>query len=133
MVWKKGESGNPTGKKPGSGKVSRMRKELAQHIPGIIENLLRAAQSGDIAASKILLDRVFPVARAADLAVELDVNPNATLSEQARQVLGSAAAGELPVASAATLITALSTTAKIDESTEILARLDALERRISGG
>ena len=34
--WKPGESGNPAGRKPGSGEVAKLRAAIAEHMPGIV-------------------------------------------------------------------------------------------------
>jgi hypothetical protein len=34
--WKPGQSGNPKGRKPGTGEVTKLRNSIAEHIPSII-------------------------------------------------------------------------------------------------
>jgi hypothetical protein len=34
--WKPGQSGNPKGRKPGTGELIKLRNSIAEHIPSII-------------------------------------------------------------------------------------------------
>src|SRR4030095_12450275 len=67
MAWKTGESGNPTGKKPGTLKEKPYRDALRMEIAAAedfkdLRSIARAhlekARSGDIAAIKELADRL---------------------------------------------------------------------------
>ena len=50
--WKPGESGNPAGRRPGSGKVAELRESIAEHIPEIVSRLVEAAKGGDVGAAR---------------------------------------------------------------------------------
>jgi hypothetical protein len=64
MGFKKGTSGNPAGRKPGTvTKVGKLRAGIEAHVPGILETLAELAKGGDVQAAKILLDRVLPALR----------------------------------------------------------------------
>ena len=130
--WKPGESGNPKGRAPGSGEVGRLRESIAQHVPDIIAKLVEAATAGDAAAARLLLERVIPPIKAAELPAPMDL-PDGTLADQARAVVQAAADGNLVPAQAAQLVTALGGVAKIVETTELLRRIEALETRNRGG
>lgn len=39
MTWHKGNSGNPNGRKPGTGKVARLRASIEKQLPAILEAL----------------------------------------------------------------------------------------------
>ena len=69
--WKKGESGNPRGRRPGSGEVAKLRTAIAAHVPTIIERLTAAALQGDVGAARLLLERVIPPLKAAEQAAPL--------------------------------------------------------------
>ncbi len=45
--WKPGQSGNPKGRKPGTGEVKKLRNSIAEHIPGIINKLVDATRRPD--------------------------------------------------------------------------------------
>ncbi len=70
-MWKKGRSGNPRGRKPGTGSVAALREALAEHVPAIIESLVSAAKAGDTAAAKLILERVVPPLKSEELPVSL--------------------------------------------------------------
>lgn len=44
--WKVGESGNPKGRTPGTGEVSKLRASIALHLPEIIAQLVTKAKEG---------------------------------------------------------------------------------------
>lgn len=60
MTWKKGQSGNPSGMRPGSyNQVAKYREMLASDIPEIIRQVASQAKAGDMTAAKLILDRVW--------------------------------------------------------------------------
>ena len=60
MTWKKGQSGNPSGMRPGSyNQVAKYREMLASDIPEIIRQVASQAKAGDMVAAKLILDRVW--------------------------------------------------------------------------
>ncbi len=46
--WKPGQSGNPSGRPPGTGHVAKLRASIAVHVPEIIGQLVEAAKDGDV-------------------------------------------------------------------------------------
>lgn len=84
--FRTGESGNPSGKPPGSGKIEPLRAAIRDHAPEIIAAMVEAAKGGDVGAAKLLLERtlppVKPVQEPAPVALE-----GATLTEKAGSVL----------------------------------------------
>jgi hypothetical protein len=125
--WKPGQSGNPRGKKPGSGELQRLRASIAADVPEILAGLVLAAKGGDVQAARLILERILPPVKAIEQAVPLQLPKGGTLTDQGRAVLTAAAAGELAPTQAAQLITALGTLAKIAEVDELTARITALE------
>ncbi len=126
--WKPGESGNPAGRKPGSGEVARLRAAIAEHVPSLIQTLIERALSGDVAAARLMLERVIPPLKASEEAAPLSL-PDGTLTEQGRAVLGAVATGALAPGQGAALLGALGTLAKLTEADELTARIEALEAR----
>ncbi len=129
--WKPGQSGNPDGRKPGSGQVAQLRASIAEQVPGILARLSDAALSGDVGAARLLLERAIPPLKAAELPVEVSISGD-SLTEQASRVLASAADGDLAPGQAAVLIGALANVAKIAETDELLRRIERLEAAASG-
>lgn len=126
--WKAGESGNPAGRKPGKAtRHATLRAGLDAHVPAIIQQLTTAALAGDVGAARLILERCVPALRPVELPVAVDMPPDGTLSEQSRAVLAAVAAAELPAGTAATLLQAMSATARVLEVDELARRVAALE------
>lgn len=125
--WKPGQSGNPAGRKRGSGSVAALRASLAECLPDVLSNLTKAAVAGDMQATRILLDRVLPPLRAEESPVSVDLPVAGSLVEKAQAVLTAAASGEVGTGQAAQMISALGTTARIIEAEELEQRITALE------
>lgn len=126
--WKPGESGNPAGRRPGTGEVARLRAGIAEHVPAIVAKLVEAAKAGDVQAARLLLERVIAPLRAIEEAATVPM-PAGTLAEQGRALLAAAAAGDLPPGQAAALLGALGTLARVVEVDELTRRVEALEAR----
>jgi hypothetical protein len=127
--WKTGESGNPAGRKPGTGEVAKIRAAIADRLPELLDKLMTQAMEGDTAAARLLLERVVAPLKANEQAVVLDLPTSGTLTAKATAVLAAAAAGVLAPGQAAQLITAMGTLAKITELDELAARVAALETK----
>ncbi|TYP74921.1 MULTISPECIES: DUF5681 domain-containing protein [Nitrosomonas] len=56
--WKSGESGNPNGRKPGTGKIAKLRESIAEHMPEIISQMVSKAKEDDAQAARLLVERV---------------------------------------------------------------------------
>ena len=127
-AWRPGESGNPAGRRAGSGEVAKLRAAIGQHVPAIITRLVQAALDGDVGASRLLLERVVAPLKASEEATLLTL-PDGTLTEQGRAVLAAVGAGELAPGQGAALLASLGTLAKLTEADELEARIVALEAR----
>lgn len=127
--WKPGESGNPSGRRPGSGKVAALRESIAEHVPAIVEKLVEQAKAGDAAAARLLLERVLPPVKAAEQPVPIALPTDGTLTDQGRAVIAAAGAGELAPGQAAQMLSALGALATLTTADEFAARLAALEAR----
>jgi hypothetical protein len=133
-AWKPGESGNPAGRKPGSGEVAKMRAAMAEHLPALVAVLVERALSGDIGAARLLLERTVAPLKASEEAAPVTL-PDGTLTEQGRAVLVAVASGELAPGQGAALLASLGTLAKLTEADELSRRIEALEARnaLAGG
>ena len=125
--WKPGQSGNPRGRKRGTGEVGKLRESIAEHVPEIIAKLVEQAKGGDAGAARLLLERVLPPIKASELAVAIPLAAGASLADQGRAVLDAAGAGALAPGQAAQLLTGLGALAKLIEADELDARIAALE------
>jgi hypothetical protein len=108
--------------------VAELRDKLAQDMDQIISKVREQALAGDLQAARIVLDRVLPSLRPVEMPQAMDV-PEGTLAEQAHAVVQAVAAGEIAPGQAVQIITALGGVAKIIETTELVARIEALEEK----
>jgi hypothetical protein len=126
--WQPGQSGNPSGKKPGCGALQKLRATLAPEVPDILAGLVTAAKAGDTQAARLILERVLPALKAVEPVQALTL-PDGSLTEQGRAVLASVASGELAPGQGAQLMTAIGTLARVAEIDELAARVQALESK----
>ena len=124
--WKPGQSGNPAGRRPGSGDVAKLRAAMAAHVPALVKVLLERALSGDVGAARLLLERTIAPLKASEETAPIAL-PDGTLTEQGRAVLGAVAAGDLAPGQGAALLASLGTLAKLTEADELERRIAALE------
>jgi hypothetical protein len=124
--WKAGESGNPAGRKPGTGEVAKLRAAIGERVPELLDKLMAQALEGDTAAARLLLERAVAPLKAAEQPQALTL-PDGTLTEQGRAVLAAVAAGELAPGQGAALLGAIGTLARVSEIDELTARITALE------
>lgn len=126
-AWKPGQSGNPKGRPPGVGDVSKLRAAIADRVPELLAAMMTRALEGDVGAARLLLERAIAPLKGIEQAVTLQLPTAGTLTAKAAAVLSAAAAGELAPGQAAQLIAALGTLAKIQEVDELAARIEKLE------
>lgn len=126
--WKAGESGNPAGRKPGSGEVAKLRAAIGERVPELLAAMMTRALEGDVGAARLLLERAIAPLKAAEQPQPLRL-PDGSLTDQGRAVLAAVAAGELAPGQGAQLLTAIGTLGKIAELDEMAARITALESK----
>ncbi len=124
--WAPGQSGNPSGRRPGTGKVAKLREDIAGHVPDIVARLVEQAKDGDVQAARLLLERVVPPMKAVEAPAPLALE-GSTLTDQGRAVMAAVGAGELAPGQGAALLAALGTLAKLAEADELERRIAALE------
>ena len=127
MTWTQGHSGNPSGRKPGTGKVEKLRAALAKELPEVLDALVAKAKEGDTGAIKLILERTVPALRPVDALTPLNLPAEGGLAGQGRAVLAALAAGQLPVNQAAGILQGLGNLAKLVELDELEKRIAALE------
>ena len=126
--WKPGESGNPAGRKPGTGEVAKVRAAIAERVPALLAKLMALALGGDVGAARLLLERAIAPLKAIEQPQALTL-PDGSLTDQGRAVLRSVAAGVLAPTQGAQLLTAIGTLARVTEIDELARRVENLEKK----
>ena len=131
MAFKKGQSGNPAGKPKGAiSKMTKLRQSIEADLPDIIAAITEQAKAGDMAACKLLMDRVMPALRPTDQPITLPL-AGADLGADGRAVIEATGQGAISPDQAKTLLSGLSSLARITEVDELARRIEALEKSIN--
>lgn len=130
--WKAGESGNPNGRPPGVGEVTKLRDSIARHLPEIIMQLVIKAKEGDAQAARLLLERVLPPIKSTEQAVSLSLPQGGSMTAQGVAIVQAVADGKLAPGQGAALLTGLGALARIKEIDELTARIMVLEGMKNG-
>ena len=126
--WVKGRSGNPKGRKPGSGDWrTRYRTAFEAAGPEIIQSIIISAIDGDSTAQRICLERLVPPLKATDSPITIPLLGG--LGDQGRAVLQSIADGEITPGEAESIFRSLTAQARITELSELEKRIETLESK----
>ena len=126
--WKPGQSGNPNGRKPGSGPTQQLREALGKDVELIIDKVREQALAGDLTAAKLVLERLLPPLRQQEEPVRLEL-PQGSLTQAGRAILESVASGAIPPTQGVALVGALGQLAKVTEVDELTRRIEDLEAK----
>jgi hypothetical protein len=120
MTFKAGVSGNPSGKKPGCGRLQKLRTSLEKDLPGILATLTTQALAGDPVSARLILDRVLPPLKPETRqSTPMPVDPDGILS--------AVESGTIGLDQATALMALATSRVKIAEGEELLKRIEALE------
>ena len=123
-----GRSGNPAGRKPGSGAVGKLRQAIGASLPDIIERLQVQALGGDVAAARLLLERTIAPLKPMENTVPMTL-PDGPAAEQGAAIIRAIAAGDLAPGQGATLLQAVANLARVVDIAELQKRIEALESK----
>jgi hypothetical protein len=129
--WPKGVSGNPSGRPDGalSRKCLHVRQLLDADAEAVIAKLIELALAGDVAAIKIVMDRISPVPRDRPIAVALPTISNAQDAMDALGAIVSAVgAGHVSPLEGETLSRLLRSYVELDALRTLEQRVAELER-----
>ena len=110
----------------------KARAIIATAVPELIAKLIEQAKAGDVAAARILLERVVPAMKPGEEAVPIDLG-SGSLTERGEAVMRAVAAGEISTSQGAALLSGLGTLVNLTEADDIKRRLAELEARTPGG
>ena len=128
--FKKGQSGNPDGKPPGSRNKATLAAEalLDGEAEAITRKAIDKALEGDLAAIRLCLERILPTIKSRP--IEIDLPPVETAQDiQAAQgsVIAAMARGEITPDDAGTIAGVLEARRRALETVELEKRIDILE------
>jgi hypothetical protein len=102
-----------------------LRQKLDQAAPEIIDRIIESAINGDMAAAKLILDRVSPLRKPTTPPVAIpELTEGVSLTDKANAVMAAVGRGECSPDVASSLIQSIAACARVTE-------IDDLERRIT--
>ena len=123
-MFKKGQSGNPAGRPKGA-RDKRLALMLSNE-KALQRKLVKMALGGDVAAMRIIADRLWTRLRPEAVPVRV-TTASSDLASQGAAIIDAALSGQLTPDVLRDLLSALANQARLIEFTEIEARLQALE------
>jgi len=132
MAWKKGESGNVAGKPKGTRHraTTMLMALMEKNAESITQTVIEAAKSGDLAAARMILDRLAPHAKERPVSVDLpDTNTVEGINAAQQAILQAVAAGDLLPGEGTALAGIVEARRRALESLELERRIVALETR----
>ncbi len=128
--FKKGESGNPGGRRAGSRNKATMllEKMMADDGEGVVNVVLEAAKGGDMQAARIILDRICPPRKERPISCKLPkLEDTSDLVAGISTLIGAVANGELTPGEGQALASLIEAQRRTLETEDIEQRLMALE------
>ena len=132
MVWKKGESGNPTGKPAGvRNKATVMVQSIMERgAQEIAEAIVGLAKEGDLSAARLVLERLLPPAKERPISLALPSTDTAGgIAEAQQAILQAVAAGDLLLGEGTALAGIVEARRKAVETLQLEQRITALETK----
>lgn len=122
-----GQSGNPRGRPRNSASRDQLRKTISEELPGIIQSLIEQAKAGDTVAAKLLLDRALPTLKPESDQVTFEIAGDDKLARIGMSIIEAVSRGDIAPDNGNSIMSALATQAKLIETSELIARIEALE------
>ncbi|QRI63622.1 hypothetical protein JQ506_22960 [Shinella sp. PSBB067] len=132
--FRKGQSGNPKGRPAGSrSKVLVALDALGEgEAEAIVFAMVNQAKGGDVTAAKAILDRVWPPRKGSRLQFDLpEVSTADDLPPAIASVTRQVAEGEISPDEGTAIVALLEAHRKAIETSELAARVAALEERMT--
>ena len=131
--WKKGQSGNPAGKPPGSRHKVTLAVERLLYGEGeeLTRKAIELAKEGDLTALKLCLERICPPRKSRPISIDLpDVKTSEGVSLAQTSVVQAVGEGEITPEEGQVLSNILESRRKSIESEDHERRLYELESRM---
>ncbi len=133
--FRKGQSGNPKGMASGSRHRATLLLDRigAEAGASVLRAVVQAAEQGDMAAARIVLDRAWPARRGRPVRLELpEMRTAADLAAALGAVAGAVARGDLSPEEGSAVAAVLEAQRKAIETQELQGRIAALEAAQEG-
>lgn len=131
--WTRGNSGNKNGRpRTGHAVAEHLRKRIGSDIDQILGSVIEQAKAGDLAACRLLIERILPAIKPIESPVEMSLPKGANLVAKGEAVLDAVSVGDIAPMQAGALLSGLGTLAKLIETQELMTRIDALESQAKG-
>ena len=134
--FRKGQSGNPAGKKPGTRNKATVAVQTLLHgeSDALTRKCVEMALEGDTVAMRLCLERIIPPCKDSPLEIKLPpVTSAAKLSKATAKVVREVAAGNLTPSQGEAMTRLLSHHQKALELSDLDERIKALEDAINEG
>jgi hypothetical protein len=128
--WRKGQSGNPKGRRAGTrpkfvAALDSVGEEASQDI---VNATITAAKAGDMTAAEMILRRCWPARKGQPIRLDLPYLGNVKdLVQASAHIVAAVAAGGLTPEEGAAVATLLEHHRRTIETTDLAARIEALE------
>jgi hypothetical protein len=129
--WEKGTSGNRSGKPQGARRhaVVALEQLMRDGAQAVTLAVIKAAQAGDTAAARIILDRVAPARKDSPVVIKLPVMTDAIgLLAAGNCVLAAVAIGEITPGEGDALMSLLGRQRQFLDTADLERRVAALEQ-----
>lgn len=133
MPWKKGQSGNPAGKAKGTRNRATLLALAAMEseLEAIVRRIIDAAKDGDMAAARLIVDKLIPVSRETPIQMALTPITNIASCRIAQaEVIAAVSSGELFPSQAEAVSTLIEHQRRGLESEALEERLKAIEEKL---
>ena len=131
--WKKGTSGNPRGRPKGSRNQATLLAMAAMEgeLKDVVRVVIDAAKGGDMAAARLVVDKLIPAVRERALSIDLPAVATADDCATAQaKVLAAVAAGDLLPSEGEALAGLIEQQRRSLETSDLAERLAAIEEQL---
>lgn len=129
--FQKGQSGNPSGKKPGTlNKRTQLIRLLEDNAENLLSKLVELALDGDVQALRFCLERFLPKATSQYVQIDLhglDIERSKTLPMIGKKIIDATAKGVLSVQDGNQFMHIINAQKEFLAQEELAKRLDELE------
>ena len=132
--WKKGQSGNPRGRPKGSRNKATLLAiaALEGELSNIVRVVIDAAKGGDMAAARLVVDKLVPAMRDRPLTITLpDVSTAEDCASAQATALAAVAAGDLLPSEGEALSGLIEKQRRSLETMDIAKRLAVIEEQLA--